>query len=71
MDFTDLDFFSAMLQDREAATQLMEKYKDDLNGIAIMREAETMQKTSNTQLYKQAGNSIVKAVLIGIFRPLF
>jgi DNA (cytosine-5)-methyltransferase 1 len=71
MDFSDLDFFSAMLLDHEAAVKLMEKYKDNLNGIEIMREAETMQKMSNTQLYKEAGNSIVKAVLIGIIKQLF
>ena len=71
MGFSDLDFFSAMMQDHKAAINLMEKYKDNLNGIEIMREAETMQKTSNTQLYKQAGNSIVVPVLEAIFRQLF
>lgn len=33
-------------------------------------EAETMQRMSNSQLYKQAGNSIVKAVLMAIFRQM-
>lgn len=70
MGFSDLDFFSAMLQDKEAAIKLLVKYKDDLNGIDIMVEAEVIQKTSNTQLYKQAGNSIVKAVLMAIFKQM-
>jgi hypothetical protein len=71
MDFTDLDFFSAMLLDHDAAVRLLEKYEGNSNGTAIMREAETMQKMSNTQLYKEAGNSIVRAVLVGIFKQMF
>ena len=70
MGFSDLDFFSAMLLDRDAAIKLMIKFKDDLNGIEIMREAETMQKMSNSQLYKQAGNSIVKMVLMAIKKQM-
>ena len=31
MGFSDLDFFSAMLLDRDAAIKLMIKFKDDLN----------------------------------------
>lgn len=70
MNFTDLDFFSAMLQDKSKAKELLKKYKGNTNGIEIMNEAENIQKTSNSQLYKQAGNSIVKAVLEGIFKSL-
>lgn len=70
MGFSDLDFFSAMLQDKNKAKKLLEKYKGNTDGIEIMNEAENIQKTSNSQLYKQAGNSIVKAVLEGIFKGL-
>ena len=70
MGFSDLDFFSAMLLDRDAAIKLMIKFKDNLNGVEIMREAETMQKMSNSQLYKQAGNSIVKMVLMAIKKQM-
>lgn len=71
MGFSDLDFFSAMLLDRDAAIKLLIKYKDNTNGIEIMAEAEIMQKTSNLQLYKQAGNSIVVDVLYYLFKNLF
>lgn len=71
MGFSDLDFFSAMLLDRDAAIKLLIKYKDNSNGIEIMAEAEIMQKTSNSQLYKQVGNSIVVDVLYYLFENLF
>lgn len=67
MDFSDLDFFSAMLLDRKRAMQLLEKYRGRENGIEIMREAEKHQKLSNSALYEIAGNSIVRSCLVGIF----
>ncbi len=69
MGFTDEDFFSAMTGTREVARDILTKYPHD--GKRRMTEAERVARMSNTQLYKQAGNSIVVDVLRAIMRKLY
>lgn len=69
MGFDDEDFLAAKVGDREAAIELLEKYPNH-QGKKIMSEAERISKMSNTQLYKQAGNSIVVDVPFYIFQSL-
>lgn len=69
MGFSDEDFLAAKTGDREIAKELLEKYPD--GGVAMMNEADEIKKISNTQLYKQAGNSIVVDVLVHIYEELY
>ena len=66
MGFEDEDFLSTKIGNRKVAKKLLEKYPNHY-GKRLMTEAERVSKMSNTQLYKQAGNSIVKNVLVAIF----
>lgn len=70
MGFDDEDFFAAMVGARQSAIELLQKYPNHYSK-RIMTEAERIQKISNSQLYKQAGNSIVVNVLCGLFAELF
>ena len=72
MGFTDEDFLSAKVGDRENARQLIAKYEPDRH-LEMMQYAERkdVSKVSNTQLYKQAGNSIVVDVLYHIYKNLY
>ena len=69
MGFSDEDFLAAKTGDRNKARELLEKYPD--RGLEMMNEADSMTMTSNTQLYKQAGNSIVVDVLYYIYLELY
>lgn len=69
MGFTDLDFLSAKTGSRTLAEELLKKFPNH-NGIRIMTEAERISKMSNTQLYKQAGNSIGVPVIEYIIKAL-
>ena len=72
MGFTDEDFLSAKVGDRENARQLITEYEPDRH-LEMMQYAERkdVSKMSNTQLYKQAGNSIVVDVLYHIYKNLY
>lgn len=69
MGFSKEDFFSAQLGSKEKAKELMSKYPD--GGLEMLDEAEANYKISNSQLYKQAGNSIVVNVLYYIYKELY
>lgn len=64
MNFSEEDFLSAKLGSREVAKEILETYPH--LGRRAFTEIERLEKMSNTQLYKQAGNSIVKNVLVAI-----
>lgn len=70
MGFSDEDFISAKTGSRETAKQLIEKYEPN-NHLEMMNEVDNISKASNTQLYKQAGNSIVTNVLFYIYQELY
>jgi site-specific DNA-cytosine methylase len=71
MGFTDLDFFTAMFLDRERAKWLLKKAKDEeWTDLQTMEEARIYQVTSDSHLYEQAGNSIVKQVLMWQFKKI-
>ena len=65
MSFSDEDFLSAKLGSKQAAKETIEKYPH--LGKRAFDEVQRVEKMSNSQLYKQAGNSIVKNVLMAIF----
>ena len=65
MGFLKMDFLSAKLGSRQAAKETLEKYPH--LGKRAFTEVQRVEKMSNSQLYKQAGNSIVKNVLVAIF----
>lgn len=65
MGFSDEDFLAAKLGSREKAKEVLEKYPH--LGKRAFTEAQRIEKMSNSQLYKQAGNSIVKNILMAIF----
>lgn len=69
MGFSDEDFLAAKIGDRGKARELLEKYPE--RGLEMMNEADKMTMTSNTQLYKMAGNSIVVDVLYYIYLDLY
>lgn len=64
MGFSDEDFLAAKLGSREEAQKLLEQYPH--LGKRAFTEAQRKERISNSQLYKQAGNSIVKLVLMAI-----
>lgn len=70
MGFSDEDFISAKVGNRELAKEFIDKYEPN-NHLKMMQEIEKVSQMSNTQLYKQAGNSIVVDVLYYIFKNLY
>lgn len=68
MGFSDADFLAAKTGSREKAEEILEKYPH--LGKRAFTEVQRIEKMSNSQLYKQAGNSIVKDVLMAIFRQM-
>lgn len=70
MGFSDEDFFRAMIGQNNIAEEFISNHKY-LIGKTIMDEAITIQGISNSQLYKQAGNSIVVDVLYYIYVELY
>ena len=69
MGFSEEDFFSAMCGSRHVAKEILQMHGHDC--LEIMQVAETKQEISNTQLYKQAGNSIVVDVLYYIYLEIY
>ena len=69
MGFTDEDFYSAKTGDRENAKRIIAMFPNDDLKQSI--EAALNEVVSDSQLYKQAGNSIVTDVLFYILRNLY
>ena len=69
MGFKDEDFFAAKVCSRERAKEILATYPHE--GKRQMDEAERESKMSNSQLYKQAGNSIVVDVPYHIYKELY
>jgi len=70
MDFTDADFDKAKWYSKEEAKALLEKHPNH-KGKRQFTEEERIERMSDTQLYKQAGNSICVGVLYYIFKELY
>lgn len=70
MGFSDEEFFRAMIGQSDLAEEFISSH-EYLIGKTIMDEATTIQGISNSQLYKQAGNSIVVDVLYYILVELY
>ena len=70
MDFTDEDFDRAKYYSKEESKKLLEKYPNHRGRRQFALE-ERIERMSDTQLYKQAGNSICVGVLHYIFRELY
>lgn len=69
MGFSDEDFLAAKVGSRTKADELLTEYKGD--NVAMMDAADKIKQVSNSQLYKQAGNSIVVDVLYYIYKELY
>lgn len=69
MGFSDKDFYAAKTGSKDIAQEILEKYPRQ--GKRQMSEADRISKMSNSQLYKQAGNSIVVDVLYYILVELY
>lgn len=69
MGFSDKDFYVAKTGSKDIAQEILEKYPHQ--GKRQMSEADRISKMSNSQLYKQVGNSIVVDVLYYILVELY
>lgn len=69
MGFSDKDYYAAKTGSRQIAQNILEKYQHQ--GKRQMDEAERISRMSNSQLYKQSGNSIVVDVLYYILIELY
>lgn len=69
MGFSDKDYYAAKTGSRQIAQNILEKYPHQ--GKRQMDEAERISRMSNSQLYKQSGNSIVVDVLYYILVELY
>lgn len=72
MGFDEEDYIAAKIGSREKAKELIQQYEPDKHyELMQLIDSKEMSKTSNTQLYKQAGNSIVVDVLYYIYKELY
>ncbi len=69
MGFSDEDYYAAKTGSRATARDLMAAHPN--GGAELEAAADKEQNVSNTQLYKQAGNSIVVDVLYYIYKNLY
>lgn len=69
MGFTDEDFYAAKTGSRETAKRIITMFPNDDLKQSI--EAALNEVVSDSQLYKQAGNSIVTDVLFYILKNLY
>ena len=69
MGFSDKDYYAAKTGSRQIAQAILEKYPHQ--GKRQMDEADRISRMSNSQLYKQSGNSIVVDVLYYILVELY
>ena len=72
MGFSQEDYITARIGNREKAKELIAEYEPDKH-LELMQlvESKEMTNVSSTQLYKQAGNSIVVDVLYYIYKQLY
>ena len=72
MGFTEEDFLAAKTGSRDNAKKYMQEFEPDRH-LEMMQliESKGVQKLSNSQLYKQAGNSITTCTLYYIYKNLY
>jgi len=72
MGFTEEDFLTAKTGSRDNARKYMQEFEPDRH-LKMMQavESKDVQKLSNSQLYKQAGNSITTCTLYYIYKNLY
>ena len=70
MGFSDDDFEKAKWYSKKESEELLKRYPNHKGKRQFTREGR-IEKMSDSQLYKQAGNSIVVDVLMAIFKNLF
>ena len=70
MDFTDEDFDRAKYYSKEECEKLLERNPKHKGKRQFDKEGR-IERMSDTQMYKQAGNSICVGVLHYIFRELY
>lgn len=70
MDFTDADFDKAKWYSKEESAALIAKYPK-CKGKRQFTDEGRIERMSDTQMYKQAGNSICVGVLYYIFKELY
>ena len=72
MCFKDMDYLAAKVGSREKAEELYNKHNGNTYKIheEIIENKKELESISNTQLYKQAGNSICRNVLMAIFSQM-
>lgn len=70
MGFSDEAFEKAKWYSKEECEKLLQKYPKH-KGKRQFTEEQRIERMSDTQLYKQAGNSIVTDVLYYIFKELY
>lgn len=72
MGFTDTDFLAAKVGDREKAKAMIGEFEPEHHyEMMCLAESKDESEMSNSQLYKQAGNSIVVDVLYNIYKELY
>lgn len=70
MGFSDDDFEKAKWYSKKESEELLKRYPNHKGKKQFTHEGR-IEKMSDSQLYKQAGNSIVVDVLMAIFKNLF
>lgn len=72
MGFSEEDYLAAKTGSRDNAKEYMRMYEPD-NHLQMMQtvEQKDVQKMSNSQLYKQVGNSITTCTLYYIYKNLY
>lgn len=72
MGFSEEDFLAAKTGSRDNAKEYVQMYEPE-NHLQMMQtvEQKDVQKMSNSQLYKQAGNSITTCTLYYIYKSLY
>ena len=72
MGFTEEDFLTAKTGSRDNARKYMQEFEPNRH-LEMMQvvESKDVQKLSNSQLYKQAGNSITTCTLYYIYKNLY
>ncbi|MCL2052267.1 MAG: DNA cytosine methyltransferase [Lachnospiraceae bacterium] len=70
MGFSDEDFHKAKWMVGKEAEEYLKKHPGHKKKRKQFEKHGRIERTSDTQLYKQAGNSIVLNVMVEIFKPL-
>lgn len=70
MAFTDADFYKAKYYTKQESEEILKIYPNH-KGKRIFTHEERIERMSDSQLYKQAGNSIVVDVMVYILGNLF